>query len=254
MSLSDTTFEALPEEVRETLRAYVDEVGRLYGPALQSMLLYGSAARGDYLPGRSNLNLLLLLSALDVSVLQRFGKIHKRFKKEQIVVPLFLTDDELRRSASLFPLEYSDIAASYHVLVGSDPFQGLDFEMGQMAIQCEQEIRGNLLRLRQRYVEGLATVEAVAILLPLSLTSVLASLRGLYRHLRIPVPRTTEALLANLSNILHEDLSALQQAWDLKRGVMTPGPAEFPRLFDRYLAALEAIATRMAQLRAEGRP
>lgn len=249
MSFSDTTFGTLPEEVRETLRGYVDQVTHLYGPSLQSMLLYGSASRGDFLPGRSNLNLLILLSVLDISILQSYGKIHKRFKKEQIVVPLFLTQDELRRSASLFPLEYTDIAHSHHMLMGRDPFLGLDIETGRLGLQCEQEVRGNLLRLRQRLVEGSAGVEAMAILLPLSLTSVLASLRGLYRHLRLPVPRTTDSLLGNLSSAVGMDVPALQQVWDLKRGVLTPGPAEFPRLFDRYLAALETLATGMEQFR-----
>ena len=253
MSLSDTMFDSLPEDVRDTLRSYVDQTTRLYGPSLQSLLLYGSAVRGDYLPGRSNLNLLLLLSAPDVSVLQSYGTIHKRFHKEQIVVPLFLGEEELRRSASLFPLEYTDIAASHHVLAGGDPFLGLDIDTRLIGEQCEQEIRGNLIRLRQRLVEGSSTVEVMGILLPLSLTAVLACLRGLFRQLRVPVPRTNEALLGNLSPALGMDLPALQQVWDVKRGVTTPGPAEFPRLMERYLSALETLARRIAQLRTEGR-
>ena len=253
MSLSDTLFDSLPEEVRDTLRSYVDQTTRLYGPSMQSLTLYGSAVRGDYLPGRSNLNLLLLLSTLYVSVLQNYGTIHKRFHKEQIVVPVFLSEEELRRSASLFPLEYTDIAASHHVLSGRDPFLGLDIDTRVLGEQCEQEIRGNLIRLRQRLVEGSGTVEVMGILLPLSLTAVLACLRGLFRQLRVPVPRTNDALLGNLATTLGMDLPVLQEVWDLKRGVTTPGPAEFPRLMERYFAALEKIARRLAQLRTEGR-
>lgn len=253
MSLTQTMFENLPEEARETLQLYVERMADLYGPSLHAMLLYGSAVRGDYLPGRSNLNLLVLVAKVDMSLLQTYTKIHKRFKKEQIPVPLFLTEEELRGSASIFPLEYTDMAACHHVLMGHDPFVGLVIDTKQMGMQCEQEVRGNLLRLRQRLVEGAATMEAMGILLPLSLTAMLACLRAIFRELHLPVPRPTDILLSDLPSVLGVDAAVLQEVWNLKRGLISPGPAELPRLFERYLGALEMIAACIGQLRAEGR-
>lgn len=253
MSLTDTMIQNLPEDVRQTLQLYVERMTGLYGPSLHAILLYGSAVRGDYLPGRSNLNLLVLVAKADVSLLQNYTKIHKRFQKEQIPVPLFLTEDELRGSASLFPLEYTDIAAFHHVLMGHDPFVGFVIDSGHLSVQCEQEVRGNLLRLRQRVVEGSATMETMGILLPLSLTALLACLRAVFHALHIPVPRTTESMLSDLSSALSMDAAVIQEVWNLKRGLMSPGPAEFPRLFERYLSALETVAARIGQLRAEER-
>lgn len=253
MSLTDTMFETLPEEVRQTLGLFVERMTNLYGASLQAILLYGSAARGDYVPGRSNLNLLVLLTKIDVSLLQNYTKIHKRFQKEYIPVPLFLTEEELRASASLFSLEYTDIAAFHHVLLGQDPFVGLVIDSGHVSVQCEQEVRGNLLRLRQRLVEGSATMEAMGILLPLSLTALLVCLRALLRELRMPVPRATESMLSELPSALGIDPAVFQDIWNLKRGVISPGPAEFPRLFERYLSTLDSVASRIGQLRTEGR-
>jgi hypothetical protein len=253
MSLTDTMFETLPEEVRQTLALYVERMTNLYGASLQAILLYGSAVRGDYVPGRSNVNLLVMLTKIDVSLLQHYTKIHKRFQKEQIPVPLFLTEEELRASASLFPLEYTDIAVFHHVLMGHDPFVGLVIDAGHISVQCEQEVRGNLLRLRQRLVEGSATMEAMGILLPLSLTGLLACLRALLRELRMPVPRTTDSMLSDLPSTLGIDPAVLQEVWSLKRGGISPGSAEFPRLSERYLSTLETVASRIGELRAEGR-
>lgn len=253
MSLPHAMLETLPEELRQTLVLYVERMTDLYGTSLHAILLYGSAVRGDYVPGRSNLNLLVLVAKIDVSVLQTYTKIHKRFQKEQIPVPLFLTEAELRASASLFSLEYTDIAAFHHVLMGQDPFAGLVIDSGHIMVQCEQEVRGNLLRLRQRLVEGSATMEAMGILLPLSLTALLVCLRALLRELRIPVPHTTDSLLSDLPTVLGVDPAVLQEIWNLKRGVISPGPAEFPRLFERYLSTLETVASRIGQLRDEGR-
>ena len=253
MSLTQTMFENLPEEVRQMLHLYVERMTDLYGASLRAMLLYGSAVRGDYLPDRSNLNLLVLVTKVDMSLLKTYTNLHKGFKKEQIPVPLFSTEEELLGSASVFPLEYTDMAACHHVLMGHDPFVGFVIDTSHIGMQCEQEVRGNLLRLRQRLVEGAATMEAMGILLPLSLTALLACLRGVFRELHIPVPRTTDNLLSEIPSALSIEATALQEVWNLKRGVISPGPAEFPRLFERYLGALEAIAGRIGRLRAEGR-
>jgi hypothetical protein len=37
-------------------------------------------------------------------------------------------------------------------------------------------------------------------------------------------------------------MDPLKDVWKLKRGEITPGPAELPRLFERYLHAVHGIA------------
>src|SRR5438093_13171009 len=119
--MSDEVLQDLPLNVCETLRSYLTDVTALFGPSLGAIILYGSAARGEYLPGRSNINLLLLLAKHDVGALQRYGKEHRRWSKERIVVPLFLTEEELRSSTSLFPLEYFELEEQRVLLAGRDP-------------------------------------------------------------------------------------------------------------------------------------
>src|SRR3712207_2472976 len=85
----------LPADVRDVLRYYVRDVSQLVGPALSAMVLYGSAARGEYVPGRSNLNLLLLVVRHDVDLLARYAAKHCRWARERIVAPLVLSIDDL---------------------------------------------------------------------------------------------------------------------------------------------------------------
>lgn len=251
--MSDGILHELPLDVRDTLRSYLTDVTALFGPSLEAVILYGSAARGEYLPGRSNINLLLLLSKHDIGALHRYAKAHRRWSKERIVVPLFLTEEELRSSASLFPLEYLEIKEQHVLLTGRNPLPTLALDLHNLLGQCEQEIRGNLLRLRQRFVEGGGTQEAIAILLPLSLTAMLPTLRGLFRLLRLPIPRTTEALLESLRSGLGVDPVTFQDVLHVKRGLISPGPLEMPRLFERYASSLQTLVERVEQLKAEGR-
>ena len=243
----DQAVREVPAEVREVLRDYLPQVTKLFGTTLEAVILYGSAAGGDYLPGRSNINLLMLLSRHEGALLQKYATLHQRWQKDRIVVPLFLTQAELRSSLDLFPLEYLEIQEQHILLTGSDPFPGLTIDLRNLRLQCEQEMRGNLLRLRQRFVEGGGMTEAIGILLPLSLTALLPCLRGLLRLSGRPAERSADAVLKAAQNESGIDTMAFQEALTLKRGIISPGPMEMPRLFERYTAALQGLIEKISQ-------
>lgn len=237
----------IPETVRETLRPYLAQVQKLFVNSLEAVILYGSAAGGEYLPGKSNINLLILLARQDTEFLKQYAALHKRWQKEQIVVPLFLTQAELRSALSLFPLEYLEIQEQHVLLAGRDPFTELRIDGRNLRLQCEQELRGNLLRLRQRFVEGGASTEAVTILLPLSVTALMPCLRGLLRAKKCPMERSADKVLQAVEKEFGIDTAAFQDVLNLKRGIVSPGPAEAPRLFDRYSAALQALIEKLGR-------
>jgi hypothetical protein len=243
MQSVDWTIDGLPEETQKLLKLYVKDVTQVYGTELEGLLLYGSAVRGEFLPGRSNLNLLLVMSSYDLAVLKKYDSIHKRWSKEQVVVPLFLTAADLQSASLAFPLEYQDIHECHRLLWGQDPFVGLKIDARYLAAEVLQALRGNLLRLRQRLVEGRSTEEAMTILLSLSITALLPALRGLQRLLLRPVLAHGESLLNDLESHLEIDLAGLRDALLLKRGHISPGQKEIPRLMDRYLESLTKLVT-----------
>jgi hypothetical protein len=243
MSPIDWTIDGLPEETQKLLSLYVKDVEKVYGSELEGILLYGSAVRGEFLSGRSNLNVLLVMSSYDLSVLKKYDSIHKRWSKEHVVVPLFLTAADLQSASFAFPLEYQDIHECHRLLWGQDPFVGLQIDARYLAAEVRQALRGNLLRLRQRLVEGRSTDEAITILLSLSITGLLPVLRGLQRLLERPVLAHGEALLKDLESHLAVDLTGLRDALLLKRGQISPGQKEIPRLMDRYFQSLTRLVT-----------
>ena len=122
--MTERLIEGLPNDTQKLLQTYVKEVKGVFGEQLEGMLLYGSAVRGEFLQGRSNLNILLLVSSYDSAVLKQYSALHRRWSKEQIMVPLFITEEELRLSATVFPLEFLEIQEQHRVLGGRDPFIG----------------------------------------------------------------------------------------------------------------------------------
>ena len=248
MGTAERLIEGLPNETQKLLRTYVKEVNRVFGEQLEGMVLYGSAVRGEFLLGRSNLNILLLVSSYDSAVLKRYSALHRRWGKEQIVVPLFLTEEELHLSAAVFPLEFLEIQEQHRVLDGRDPFIGFHVKTDRLRDAVVQGLTSHVLRLRQRYVEGGGSDEATMILLPLSITSIVPLLRGVQRLLGRPPLSHSDAVISDVGEQLKLDLQGLLDVWLLKRGQISPGPHEVPRLFDRYLHSTISVTRAVEQL------
>lgn len=246
--MTEHVIEGLSDEIQQLLQTYVQAVKGVFGEQLEGMLLYGSAVRGEFLPGRSNLNILLLVSSYDSAVLKKYSALHRQWSKEQIVVPLFLTEEELRMSAAVFPLEFLEIQEHHRVLGGRDPFMGFHVKADRLRDAVVQGITSNLLRLRQRYVEGGGTDDAATILLPLSITATLPLLRGVQRLLGRPVFAHSDDVIKDVAEQLKLDLQGLLDALLLKRGQISPGPYEVPRLFDRYLQTMTLLTRAVERL------
>jgi hypothetical protein len=252
MGTVERLIEGLPNDIQKRLQTYVKEVTGVFGAQLEGMLLYGSAVRGEFLTGRSNLNILLLVSSYDSAVLKQYSAVHRQWGKEQILAPLFLTEEELHRSAAVFPLEFLEIQEQHRVLGGRDPFIGFHVKTDRLREAVVQGLMSNVLRLRQRYVEGGGGEEATMILLPLSITATLPLLRGVQRLLGRPVLSHSDAVIEDVAAELQLDLQGLLDTWLLKRGQISPGPHEVPRLFDRYLQAATVLTRAVEQLPQSG--
>jgi hypothetical protein len=242
----------LPEDVREVLEKYLTQLKKDWHDDLEAVLLFGSAARGDFISGRSNINFLLMVRRLPVDVLQRAGRLHRQWGKHQIVAPLMMTEEELRRSCHLFPLEYLQMQDHHVLLIGRDPFATWSIEDKHLGWQCEQELTANLLRLRQRFVEGEGRTDSIQALLILSITAVLPCLRGLLRVVGQNSKGRDSQILERLPQALQFESTVLLEMLQIKRGMSSPGTLEWPKVYERYLQNLESLCNRVQTIRQEG--
>ena len=248
---TNSPWSQLQEDTHAPLRGFLRSIKKHL--TSQAILVYGSAARGEFLQGYSNINILIVLEQITQPVLQQWSGIQKQWAREKIVAPLFLTHKDLQQSLDVFPLEFLDIKERHILLEGCDPFPELHVNSTNLFLQCRQEVHGNLLRVRQCYVEGWARVEAIQTLLPISLTALLPCLRGIYRLLDRPSNMKSPEVLDELNATLDLDPSVFIEVWRLKRGLSTPGKHELPNLLERYLAGLGQLVDRIESMKHEGR-
>ncbi|HEY4100321.1 MAG TPA: hypothetical protein VGM20_05520 [Gemmatimonadales bacterium] len=116
------------------------------------VMLYGSAARGDWIPGRSDVNLLLLVDDVSHAALRKLTPAVTAWHAAGFVPPLIMGRGEWEHSNDVFPIEITDMQLSHKVLCGNDPVQGMSVAPADLREAVEKELRGKLIRLRQAYV------------------------------------------------------------------------------------------------------
>ncbi|HUL33092.1 MAG TPA: nucleotidyltransferase domain-containing protein [Candidatus Eisenbacteria bacterium] len=157
-------------------------VGRLKeaaGKNLESVVLYGSAVRGDFHPGSSDLNVMCTLVSINLSELQLLAPVVQWWTHElKEPAPLFFLTEELRSSTDVFAIESLDIQKFHRVLFGKDPVIGLEIPMNLHRVEVEHELRLLLLKLRQHAVlAGHSELELGSVL-----RKSISSARTLLRH------------------------------------------------------------------------
>jgi hypothetical protein len=208
---------------------------------LRSVILYGSAAVGDFVPGRSDYNVLAIFDTLGPAELRHLTPIVREWTRAGNRAPLMLTTDELLRSTDAFPLELLDIQDSHRVLFGEPLPAGLKVKHDALRHELERELKGRLLHLRECYSLAAGRRHRVIELLVESLSNFLVLFRAALRLYQHDVPAAKlDALLALSKHIefAPEPFATIQQ---IKAKTRRGEDVVANDLFASYLTAIERI-------------
>jgi predicted nucleotidyltransferase len=164
-----------------TLEELVAQLQKAFGDDLRAVVLYGSAAAGEHIAKRSDLNVLVLVRRLDLPLLEREAAIARAWSEAGHPPPLTLTEEEWRSSSDVFAMEYADILERNRVLFGADPFSGIRVDRRNLRLQLEREAMGKLLQLRQSVLASGGDRKRLLELLEASLSTFMVIFRAVLR-------------------------------------------------------------------------
>ena len=228
-------------DVHEALKNLVERLHEAARDNLESVMLYGSAARGDFHEAHSDLNVLCVLRSLRAPELERVAAAAKWWVGAQHQpAPLFFSAEELRRSADVFAIELLDMQQSHRVLYGTDVVAGISVPMNLHRLQVEHELRTLLLRLRQHLIREPGNQHELGTVLVKSLSSTLTLLRHTLIAFQEQPPNASSDVFARIAVVTGASAPAFQTIAGLREAKSLHKDAVFPA-YDAYLAALEKV-------------
>jgi hypothetical protein len=227
------------QNLDQTLKRFTEDIKKTYGMTLLSLVLYGSAASDEYVERTSNINSIVLLKEVTPDELRKCSAQLPGWHKQLIRTPIFIDPPYVRSAVEVFPIEFLDMKQRYRVLYGQDFLQNLELNLDHLRFQCEQELKGKMLRLRQLYLEASQAETRLVSRLVKSTSSFMVLFRALLYVQGHHSPRSVEEILAALSGLgLYTE--AFGRLYGLRHEQETPGFDEIDRLFRQYLLEIEA--------------
>jgi predicted nucleotidyltransferase len=153
---------ALGTEIRERLTALEAALAKELGDDLVSLVVYGSAARGAYRAGQSDVDVVIVVRQASRETLLSIANVMQVARYSARIEAMILVEDEIAPSTDAFPILYDDIRRNHVVLRGADPFADLAISDRHRRLRIEQELREAQIRLRRAVVDGLGRKDALA--------------------------------------------------------------------------------------------
>jgi len=217
------------------------QISALLPAELKCVALYGSAAAGDFVEGRSNFNDLIIAEPLGLAQLDRLNKPLLAWNRLGHPTPLLFTPQQLLQSASAFPIELLDIQQSRRVLWGSDPLAELEIRPSHLHQQVQRELNGKLLKLRSRYVLAAGKEATITQLMLDSLSTFLVLFRAALRLQQKHVPDVKIEALRGLQKYIAFDAQPFEALNGYKQQTTKRRTTRPSVSFSAYLSAIEAV-------------
>ena len=220
----------------------------LYGDDLLSIILYGSATGKDFQPGKSDINLMVVLTEDGMDRLDRAFALVGKWRKKGVAVPLFLTEHYIKTSLDVFPIEYLNFQNNHVQVFGKEILKDLEFSPEFLRLQCEREIKGKLLLLREAFIETGGKGRALKRLMAEALPALLAIFKALLHLKKIAVPKERREIVKGVAESFGLEYAVFEGLLHIKAETSKISDEESLRLFKGCLKEMRKLSERVNSL------
>jgi len=238
----DFSMAKSPKDPKDIFSDIIDDYKNAFADDLVSIILYGSAAGKDYRPGKSDINFMIVLSEKGIERIDEAFDIIKKWQKRTVAIPLFLTEAYVGTSLDVFPIEYLSFQRNYVLVFGKDILKDLVFDREFMRLQCEREIKGKLLLLREAFLETSGKAKSLKELIGHSMPAFVAISEALLYLKGQDPPPTKREVVKKTAAQFDMDAALFEKLLDIKEDRIKPGDMEMMGLFKNYLSEVRKLS------------
>jgi predicted nucleotidyltransferase len=230
---------------------FIDDVKATHGENLASVILYGSAAAGDFVAQASDYNLLIALREIRPKDLRNAQAPMREWQKMGHPLPIYFTVSELQNAADVFPIEFHQMEQARKVLYGDDVLRNLRISDEFLRHQTEYELRSKLLQLRRLYIPASASVEKLCSLMTESLTSFASLFRAVLLLCDVKSPVTKREIVSATANRLNLDKTPFEKIFEIRENSASNTLDEISanKIFADYMREIERVIDAVDKIR-----
>ena len=221
--------DGLPAGYRAGFLEFAQTLAELTAEGLLGLTAFGGWVCGDAFFSEAPARSVAVLKAIDLRLLDQLALHGARLGRHNIHAPLIMTPAYVEASCDVFPLELLEIQQTRRMIVGQDFFAQIRFAPSDLRLQCERELKGALIQLRQELLAAAGKHTLLAGICTVSSERIVRTLRGLL-HVHGVEPKSQKAY-----DIVKSVAGTTGLALDaLARFIGTPGAVELSEFAQFY--------------------
>ncbi|MBN1930896.1 MAG: hypothetical protein JW786_04720 [Desulfobacterales bacterium] len=224
-----------PKKPEEIFSEITKDFKETFGNDLLSIILYGSGADGSYQPGKSDLNFLIILSETGINHLEKAIKTVRYWKKRKVATPFFMTESYIMSSLDSYPIEFLDMKKNHVLIFGEDILNRLSFNPHYIRLQCERELKGKILHLREGFIETQGQEKQLRNLIKISLKAFIAIFRALLSLKDKDIPRERRKIIISTAKEFSINPDIFLKCLDIREEIDNFSSSDVQTIFKAYL-------------------
>lgn len=231
----------IPDKPQNVFADLTNDYQKIFGKDLVSLIIYGSAAGGYYVKGKSDINLLVVLTPEGADRLEDSLDIVKQWSKRRVAVPWVMTRSFINNSLDCYPIEFLNLKNNHILIHGEDVLVPLQFKPEDLRLQIEKELKGKLILLRQGYLETEGSSRQIRQLISRSLMAFISIFNALIYLKQVTVPHKRRDTIRETAKLFTFDADVFLTCVDIKEEADKLSGEEIAGVFKKYLREVENI-------------
>lgn len=231
----------IPDKPQDVFVPLTQDYQKAFGNDLVSLAIYGSAAGGYYVKGKSDINLLVILTPEGINRLEDALDTVQNWRKRNVAVPWVMTRKFIESSLDAYPIEFLNLKYNHILIHGEDILQRLDFKPENLRLQIEKELKGKLVLLREAYLETGGKAKLLQEIIARSITAFISIFKALLYLRQGSIPASRKETIKELAKIFTFDSNIFLKCVDIKEAIDSLSKEEVADIFKKYVREVENI-------------
>ncbi len=240
--MANLNLSNLSVQVMNRMGPFFHEILSSFEDQIKSIYIIGSAVTNDFDTKTSDVDSLIVLKEKNLDIFDFIAPIGKKYGKRKIRAPIIMTDEYVRSSLEVFPIQFLNMQKINALVYGDDVLNGIKIEKTDLRLVCERELKGWIQNLSQAYIKSLGDDRVIKGLFVSFLSSYIPVFRAILFLYDKEMPKERSSVLDECEKVLNVRMNVFRELLTIKMGKYKPTHADLKNDFQQMYNTLDDIA------------
>jgi predicted nucleotidyltransferase len=230
------------------MEPFFNEILSSFDACINSIYIIGSAVTSDFDEKTTDVDSLIVLQEMVLDIFDFIAPIGKKYGKKRIRAPIIMTNDYIRTSLEVFPIQFLNMKTINKHVYGEDVLKNITIEKSDLRLVCERELKGWIQNLGQAYIKSLGNNRILRELYVSFLSSYIPIFRAVLFLYDRELPQGRNGVLDEFEEVMDIKMNVFRELVKIKTLKYKPSHTDLKKDFHDIYNALDSIAKKVDEL------